>query len=102
MVPPLELFRLPLSTDLPYLNIPLFCFDSEFVPFVCLFFPTMLNTASLILPKKFKFTYILSKNSKLLIYALKGAVFVENLDGGQFILFYDRGSSIARVYNCII
>ena len=30
----------------PYLNIPLFCFDSEFVPFVCLFFPTVLNTAS--------------------------------------------------------
>ena len=38
MVPPLELLRLPLSTELPYLNIPLFCFDSEFVPFVCLFF----------------------------------------------------------------
>ena len=48
MVPPLELLRLPLSTELPYLNIPLFCFDSEFVPFVCLFFPTMLNTASFI------------------------------------------------------
>ena len=46
MVPPLELLRLPLSTELPYLNIPLFCFDSEFVPFVCLFFPTMLSTAS--------------------------------------------------------
>ena len=46
MVPPLELLRLPLSTELPYLNIPLFCFDSEFVPFVCLFFTTMLNTAS--------------------------------------------------------
>ena len=46
MVPPLELLRLPLSTELPYLNIPLFCFYSEFVPFVCLFFPTMLNTAS--------------------------------------------------------
>ena len=61
MVPPLELLRLPLTTELPYLNIALFCFDSEFVPFVCLFFPTVLNTSSfelrgqlfwLILPKK--------------------------------------------------
>ena len=46
MVPPLELLRLSLSTELPYLNVPLFCFDPEFVPFVCLFFPSMLNTAS--------------------------------------------------------
>ena len=26
-----------------------------------------------------------------MIYALTGAAFVENLDGGQFTLFYDRG-----------
>ena len=37
--------------------------------------------------------YILSKNCKLLIDAFSGAVFVENLDGGQFILFYDRAVS---------
>ena len=41
-------------------------------------------------------TYVLSKNCKLLIYALWGAVFVENLDGGQFILFYDRVDRLSQ------
>ena len=50
------------------------------------------------LPNKFQFTYILSKNGKLLIYALKGAVFVENLDGRQFILLYDRGGCVFKQY----
>ena len=87
MVPPLELLRLPLSTELPYLNIPLFCFDSEFVPFVCLFFPTVLNTASTKgaalladITKKVPIS-ILSKNCKLLFYALKGGSLYFSMTG---------------------
>ena len=35
---------------------------------------------------------MLSKNGKTFDLRALGGIFVENLDGGQFILLYDRGT----------
>ena len=95
MVPPLELLRLPLSTELPYLNIPLFCFDSEFVPFVCLFFPTLLNTASFLATMLNTASFLADITKKVPIYVH----FVEKLQtfdlralGGSFCRKFGWGA----------
>ena len=59
------------------------------------FLATMLNTASFLADITKKVPIYVHFVEKLHTFDLRalGGSFVENMDGGQFILFYDRGAS---------